>query len=168
MNSWYEDGNGVVSVNGNCASYPYYASGKYTDNTFHYTLCNGNNCNNVLICYTGSFYQNQGDDRANTYKPSLCNYNENQVCQTQVTWDPTFGYTFQGRCRAQNECTKVDIQLTGDAATKGTYCCTSQYCNSLKSAFQFSLASKSTQIKLTFLCAFVFNLAALIGLNLLI
>ena len=114
MNLWYEDANGVVSAIGSCASFPSFKSGKYEDNTYHYTLCNGNNCNNVLICYTGAYYQNQAKDRINNYKASLCNYNANQVCQTTVTYNALYGYAFQGACKDQGQCQNVVLDLTGD------------------------------------------------------
>ena len=110
--------------------------------------CIGDNCNNVLICYTGTCYYWKIDDDSfgnvpkfsnNTNKPSLCNYDVNQVCQTTVTYNPLYGYVFQGACKAQNQCQNVVLELTGDSNTIGTYCCTSQYCNSMKSAFNLDI-----------------------------
>ena len=121
--------------------------------------CIGDSCNNVLICYTGTYYQKSGHgesseeydpDRKNTFKPSLCNYDKNQVCQTKVTYNSLYGYAFQGACKAQGQCQNVDVDLTGDSNTVGTYCCTSQYCNSIKSAFQLNIGSNSMQIKAGF------------------
>jgi hypothetical protein len=93
----------------------------------------------------------EGDDRVNTFKPSLCNYDVNQVCQTKVTWNEVDGYVFTGACQAQGECASVDAQLTGDASTTGTYCCTSQYCNSVSGAFQYdATTSNSNQLAFNF------------------
>jgi hypothetical protein len=128
-----------------CASSNDLPTGGY--NTFQTKLCKGNNCNNVLICYTGTYYQKHGADRVNNFKATLCNYDANQVCQTTVSWNAFNGYTFNGVCKAQGQCTSVASQLTGDTATKGTYCCTSQYCNSVKTAFNLKVHSNSNQIK---------------------
>jgi len=138
----------VVSAQGFCDSYTNFNGRVDTsEKTVTWAGCNGNNCNNVLICYTGFYYQNQKDDSVTTFKPSLCNYDENQVCQTQVTWNEVNGYVFTGACKAQDGCTSVEPQLTGDTATTGTYCCTSQYCNSVSGAFQYdATTSNSNQL----------------------
>ena len=124
-----------------------FLAGKDGYNTFQTRLCSGNNCNNVLVCYTGTYYQKHGGDRVNNFKPSLCNYDANQVCQTTVTWNALNGYVFNGVCKAQDQCKTVASQLKGDSSTTGTYCCTSQYCNSINTAFNLKVSSNSNQFK---------------------
>ena len=150
---------GHVSAIGFCASSDSFRSGDIKTKKNSLIKCIGNNCNNVLICYTGTYYQKSGHgesseeydpDRKNTFKASLCNYDKNQVCQTTVTYNSLYGYAFQGACKAQGQCQNVDVDLTGDSNTVGTYCCTSQYCNSIKSAFQLNIGSNSMQIKAGF------------------
>jgi hypothetical protein len=134
-----------------CVDVDDYLDGNEGYNTFQTRLCNGNNCNNVLICYTGTYYQKHGDDRVNNFKPTLCNYDANQVCKTTVSWNSLNGYVFNGECQAQGQCTTTASKLSGDTSTTGTYCCTSQYCNSINTAFNLKVSnSNSNQFNLKF------------------
>jgi hypothetical protein len=147
--SWVTDPYGVVSALGTCASYNDFNVNYINAYTKYAEInCIGDNCNNVLICYTGIYYYRKLDAESyenfpkfsnNTFKPSLCNYDVNQVCQTKVTYNALYGYAFQGECKAQGQCQNVVLDLTGDSNTIGTYCCTSQYCNTIQSAFKIDI-----------------------------
>ena len=146
--TWYTGANGRVSALGSCTSLSESGNYKYADNKLNAISCNGNDCNNVLICFTGTRYlkasSGGGGHGPNTFQASLCNFDKNQVCQTTVTWSPVYGYAFTGQCQAQGVCESVTPSFTNDAKTRVTFCCTSQYCNSIKNGFQFSASSLSS------------------------
>lgn len=126
----------------------------------------------MLICYTGTYYQyesgadsmeNEGD-RVNTFKASLCNFDQNQVCQTTLSYNKLYGYAFQGACKAQGQCIAEPVSLTGTTAAKGTFCCTTQFCNSISNAFHHRF-NNSNQIKSTSSVGFLLILLLVIILN---
>jgi hypothetical protein len=76
----------------------------------------------------------------------------------EVSWTSNNGYALVGSCQRQAKCNAVKAALTDDENTKGTLCCTNQYCNDPFSyAFynENSYTSRSYKLSASYLVLFI-------------